>query len=50
MDGNLIEWFGSGIDILVYADQTTHSAYVLRPSMLDSLHLAKVVEGDLAWP
>jgi hypothetical protein len=30
------------------ADRRTRSAAVL--SMLNSLHLAKVVEGDLAWP
>jgi phospholipase C len=32
----------------VNADRRIRSASII--SMLDSLHLAKVVEGDLAWP
>jgi hypothetical protein len=34
--------------LLPSADRRTRSASVI--SMPDSLHLAKVVEGDLAWP
>jgi hypothetical protein len=47
--------FGKGQRVLVIegAPTQTDNSLALSASvisMLDSLHLAKVVEGDLAWP
>jgi hypothetical protein len=47
--------FGKGQRVLVIEGAPTRTEHSLGLStsvisMLDSLHLSKVVEGDLAWP